>query len=95
MGGNNISEKFLQPNERSRSGLKNDYTTTSAIIARCVAILESSARYGYRINEDVSEKSDLEPGEHIPQTSGERCKYIIEKLFFNKWSFLRKEIPAV
>ena len=47
-------------------------------------IIESSVRYGYRINEDVSEKSDLDTREHIPQTSEERCKYIIEKLLFNK-----------
>ncbi len=47
-------------------------------------IIESSVRYGYRINEDVSEESDLEQREHIPQTSEERCKYIIEKLLLNK-----------
>ena len=29
-------------------------------------IIESSVRYGYRINEDVSEESDLEQREHIP-----------------------------
>lgn len=47
-------------------------------------IIESSVRYGYRINRDVLEKSDLEQREHIPQTSEERCKYIIKKLLFNK-----------
>ncbi len=47
-------------------------------------IIESSVRYGYRINEDVSEKSNLDTREHIPQTSEERCKYIIEKLLLNK-----------
>lgn len=46
-------------------------------------IIESSVRYGYRINQAVSEKSDLELKENIPQTSGERCKYIIEKLLFH------------
>ena len=45
-------------------------------------IIESSVRYGYRINQDVSEKSDFEQRENIPQTSDERCKYIIEKLLF-------------
>jgi len=46
-------------------------------------IIESSVRYGYRINQAVSEKSNLELRENIPQTSEERCKYIIEKLLFS------------
>lgn len=46
-------------------------------------IIESSVRYGYRINQAVSGIRDLEPKENIPQTSGERCKYIIEKLLFH------------
>ena len=47
-------------------------------------IIESSVRYGYRITGEVSEKSDLGAPGNIPQTSEERCKYIIEKLLFNK-----------
>lgn len=46
-------------------------------------IIESSVRYGYRLNEAVSEQSNLEIRENIPQTSEERCKYIIEKLLFS------------
>ncbi len=46
-------------------------------------IIESSVRYGYRLNQVVSEKSNLELRENIPQTSEERCKYIIEKLLFS------------
>ncbi len=46
-------------------------------------IIESSVRYGYRLNEAVSEESNLELRENIPQTSEERCKYIIEKLLFS------------
>ncbi len=46
-------------------------------------LIESSVRYGYRINQDVLEKSNLELKENIPQTSDERCKYIIERLLFH------------
>ena len=57
----------------------------------CEGLIESSVRYGYRINREVSEKSDSESRgaagrdlrEDIPQTSEERCKYIIEKLLFS------------
>jgi len=45
-------------------------------------IIESSVRYGYRINQAVFERSNLELRENIPQSSEERCKYIIEKLLF-------------
>lgn len=47
-------------------------------------IVESSVRYGYRINQEVFEKSNLEFRRNIPHTSEERCKYIIEKLLFYK-----------
>ena len=47
-------------------------------------VVSGKIPFGYRINEDVSEESDLEQREHIPQTSEERCKYIIEKLLLNK-----------
>ncbi len=51
-------------------------------------LIESSVRYGYRIDQEALEKSARERGdapqkEGIPQTSGERCKYIIEKLLFS------------
>ncbi len=54
----------------------------------CEGLIESSVRYGYRINRKVLEKKDTgygSPGRRkgIPQTSGERCKYIIEKLLFS------------
>lgn len=47
-------------------------------------LIESSARYGYRINQEVLEKSDIEIKGGLPDTPEERCKYIIEKLLFNK-----------
>lgn len=47
-------------------------------------LIESSVRYGYRITGEISEESKPEPKGNIPQTSEERCKYIIEKLLFNK-----------
>lgn len=50
----------------------------------CKGLIESSARYGYRINQEVLEKSDIEIKGGLPGTSEERCKYIIEKLLFNK-----------
>ena len=54
----------------------------------CSGLIESSVRYGYRINQEISEKSSSGQGstpqrESIPQTSEERCKYIIEKLLFS------------
>lgn len=54
----------------------------------CSGLIESSVRYGYRINREISEKSSSGQGsapqrESIPQTSEERCKYIIEKLLFS------------
>lgn len=45
-------------------------------------IIESSMRYGYRLNREVSEQSKLELHENMPQTPEERCRYIIEKLLF-------------
>ena len=47
-------------------------------------IIESSVRYGYRINLEVLAESDIEIKEEIPQSSEERCKYIIKKLLFEK-----------
>lgn len=54
----------------------------------CEGLIESSVRYGYRINREALRKNDPghgSPGRRkgIPQTSGERCKYIIEKLLFS------------
>lgn len=47
-------------------------------------IIESSVRYGYRINLEVLTGSNIEIKEALPQTSEERCKYIIKKLLFEK-----------
>ena len=48
-------------------------------------LIESNARYGYRINQEVLEKSDFtEIKGELPDTPEERCKYIIEKLLFEK-----------
>lgn len=47
-------------------------------------IIESSVRYGYRINPEVFAGSNIEIKEAIPQSSEERCKYIIKKLLFEK-----------
>lgn len=47
-------------------------------------IIESSVRYGYRINLEVLAESNIEIKETLPQTSEERCKYIIKKLLFEK-----------
>ncbi len=57
----------------------------------CEGLIESSVRYGYRINREALEKRDAGRKdaanrtirEDIPQTSEERCKYIIEKLLFS------------
>lgn len=47
-------------------------------------IIESSVRYGYRINPEVFAGSNVEIMEVIPQSSEERCKYIVKKLLFEK-----------
>lgn len=47
-------------------------------------IIESSVRYGYRIKLEVFAESNIEIKETIPQSSEERCKYIIKKLLFDK-----------
>lgn len=48
-------------------------------------IIESSVRNGYRINQEVLAASDIEIlKEEIPQSSTERCKYMIKKLLFEK-----------
>lgn len=46
-------------------------------------IIESSVRYGYRLNQAVSDKSMFELNEDMPQSSEERCRYLIEKLLFS------------
>lgn len=50
----------------------------------CKGMIESSVRYGYRINPEALAQSDLELRDAIPQTSEERCNYIIKKLLFDK-----------
>lgn len=47
-------------------------------------LIESNVRCGYRINQEVLEKSDLEVKGELPDSSEERCKYILEKLLFYK-----------
>lgn len=47
-------------------------------------IIESSVRYGYRINLEILAESNIEIKDEIPQSSEERCKYIIKKLLFEK-----------
>lgn len=47
-------------------------------------IIESSVRYGYRINLEALAVSNIEIKEGIPQSSEERRKYIIKKLLFEK-----------
>ncbi len=47
-------------------------------------LIESSARYGYRINQNVLEKSKIELKGRIPNSPEERCKYIVKKLLFDR-----------
>lgn len=47
-------------------------------------IIESNLQNGYRLNQEVLAKNNIEMKEAIPQTSEERCKYIIKKLLLDK-----------
>ncbi|WML37624.1 PRD domain-containing protein [Clostridium sp. OS1-26] len=47
-------------------------------------LIESSVKQGYRINEDKFLSLYIEPDEIIPQTSEERCTYIIKELLFKQ-----------
>lgn len=48
------------------------------------ALIESNIRLGYKINEDNFQKLDTGSYEMIPQTSEERCIYIIKELLFER-----------
>lgn len=50
----------------------------------CHGMIESSVRYGYRVNPEVLAQSDIELRKELPQSSEERCNYIIKKLLFDK-----------
>ncbi|WP_051652503.1 BglG family transcription antiterminator [Clostridium algidicarnis] len=47
-------------------------------------LIESNTRHGYRINEDKFQRLDIGLSEMIPQTSEERCIYIIKELLFQQ-----------
>ncbi|QAT41624.1 transcription antiterminator [Clostridium sp. JN-9] len=47
-------------------------------------LIESSIRLGYRINEDKFQSLDIEEQDAIPQTSKERCIYVIKELLLEK-----------
>lgn len=48
------------------------------------ALIESNVRKGYHLNDKVSLKLNLHLVDTIPQTSYERCIYIIQELLFKK-----------
>lgn len=47
-------------------------------------LIESNVRQGYRIDEYKMQSLNIEISEIIPQTSEERCAYIIQELLFGK-----------
>lgn len=47
-------------------------------------LIESNIRLGYKIDEDKFQSLDIESKEIIPQTSKERCIYIIKELLFEQ-----------
>lgn len=47
-------------------------------------LIESNIRQGYRIDEYKMQSLNIEVNEIIPQTSEERCAYIIQELLFGK-----------
>ncbi|GLC29330.1 BglG family transcription antiterminator [Clostridium omnivorum] len=47
-------------------------------------LIESNIRLGYKMNEDNFQSLDIETCEAIPQTSEERCNYIIKELLFER-----------
>jgi lichenan operon transcriptional antiterminator len=47
-------------------------------------LIESNIRLGYKINKDSFQSLDLKSSEVIPQTSEERCIYIVKELLFER-----------
>ncbi len=78
--------KMLGVSDRS---IRNDIVNLNS---RYPGIIDSSVRYGYKLNEEVLEQSDIVLENVIPQTSAERCSHILKKLLFkNKVSMLDLE----
>src|SRR5699024_10140202 len=47
-------------------------------------LIISNVRYGYKIDEYKTKSLNISSGDIIPQTSEERCAYIIQELLFGK-----------
>ena len=45
-------------------------------------LIESNKRFGYKINKTLLHKQNVKTRDVVPQTSNERCIYIIQKLLF-------------
>ncbi|MPQ42937.1 BglG family transcription antiterminator [Clostridium tarantellae] len=45
-------------------------------------LIQSNKRFGYKINKDLLHKQDIKTKDVIPETSHERCVYIIQELLF-------------
>lgn len=45
-------------------------------------LIESNKRFGYKINKKLLHKQNIQTRDIVPQTSDERCIYIIQKLLF-------------
>ena len=45
-------------------------------------LIESNKRFGYKINKSLLHKQNVKTRDIVPQTSNERCIYIIQKLLF-------------
>lgn len=45
-------------------------------------LIESNKRFGYKINKALLHKQNVQTRDVVPQTSNERCIYIIQKLLF-------------
>jgi lichenan operon transcriptional antiterminator len=62
--------------------IRNDIAHINEIYGR--VLIKSNIRLGYRISEDSFKIADTELNEIIPQTSEERCIYIIKELLFEQ-----------
>lgn len=62
--------------------IRLDISTINAFY-QCV-LIESNKRFGYKIDKTLLSKQEIETKGVIPQTSHERCVYIIQELLFKK-----------
>lgn len=83
----NERKDFVTGKELSRILDVSDRTIRSdigVINSELNCLIEASVRYGYRLKSDVSELMSARDEQGNPQTSDERCNFILKKLFSSR-----------